>query len=162
MTISKKPVDNALNPAWRDAAIHLITTQTWDDSLAKAQVKQILDDMTYSKLNALRELDPGSGAYLNEVCRHNVSLMFACWINFAKDSRQIPSSPVGNGPSLGQTTPDSDRSRINMIRMARSGVLSASAARTGRNKRMERSAACINHSELSHRNPAEIWWCDEW
>ncbi|KAH9204370.1 hypothetical protein DL95DRAFT_496590 [Leptodontidium sp. 2 PMI_412] len=66
MTISKKPVDNALNPAWRDAAIHLITTKTWDDSLAKAQVKQILDDMTYSKLNALRELDPGSGAYLNE------------------------------------------------------------------------------------------------
>ncbi|KIN03275.1 hypothetical protein OIDMADRAFT_40859 [Oidiodendron maius Zn] len=66
MTISKKPVDNALNLAWRDAAIHLITTQTWDDSLAKAQVKQILDGMTYSKLNALRELEPGSGAYLNE------------------------------------------------------------------------------------------------
>jgi hypothetical protein len=78
MTISKKPVDNALNPTWRDAAIHLITTQTWDDSLAEDQVKQISDGMTYSKLNALRELDPGSGAYLNEVCSYNMSLTFGC------------------------------------------------------------------------------------
>ncbi|PVH70613.1 FAD-binding domain-containing protein [Cadophora sp. DSE1049] len=66
MSISHKLADNALNPAWRDTGIHLITTQTWDDSLPDAQVKQIIDDMTYSKLNALRELDPGSGAYLNE------------------------------------------------------------------------------------------------
>ncbi|KAF2964044.1 hypothetical protein GQX73_g9539 [Xylaria multiplex] len=66
MTISSTPVDNALNPAWRDAAVHLIVEQHWDDSTPTSRVNAMVDDMTYNKLNALRELDPGTGAYLNE------------------------------------------------------------------------------------------------
>ncbi|KAI0433349.1 hypothetical protein F5Y09DRAFT_329057 [Xylaria sp. FL1042] len=66
MTVSSTPVDNALNPAWRDTAIHLIVEQEWDDSTPDSQVNAMVDDMTYNKLNTLRELDPGSGAYLNE------------------------------------------------------------------------------------------------
>ncbi|KAH8600163.1 hypothetical protein B0O99DRAFT_649509 [Bisporella sp. PMI_857] len=67
MTLSKTPVDNALNPAWRDGVVHFITSQAWDHSLPKDQVSQIVNDVTYNKLNALRGLDPDSGAYLNEV-----------------------------------------------------------------------------------------------
>ncbi|KAK8141721.1 hypothetical protein G3M48_009999 [Beauveria asiatica] len=67
MTISKTAVDNALNPAWRDTAVHLITSRSWGQSLPRRQALQIVNDMTYSKLNALKELDPGSGAYLNEL-----------------------------------------------------------------------------------------------
>jgi hypothetical protein len=67
MTISHDPVDNALNPAWRDTVVHLITSHSWKDSLSKPQVKQVVDDMTFSKLNLLRQLAPESGAYLNEV-----------------------------------------------------------------------------------------------
>ncbi|KAI0914789.1 hypothetical protein F4823DRAFT_621468 [Ustulina deusta] len=66
MTVSSTPVDNALNPAWRDTAIHLIIGQEWDDSTPVSQVNAMVDDMTYNKLNTLRELDPSSGAYLNE------------------------------------------------------------------------------------------------
>ncbi|OBR05809.1 FAD binding domain protein [Colletotrichum higginsianum IMI 349063] len=66
MTIGHEPVDNALNPAWRDSVVHLITQQSWDGSLPAANVSRIVNDMTYNKLNALRRLDPGSGTYLNE------------------------------------------------------------------------------------------------
>lgn len=67
MTVSETPVDNALNPAWRDTAIHLIIGQEWDDSTPASQVNEMVDDMTYNKLNILRKLEPSSGAYLNEV-----------------------------------------------------------------------------------------------
>lgn len=67
MTLSKTPVNNALNPAWRDSVVHFITSQSWDHSLPEPRVSQFINDMTYNKLNALRELDPDSGAYLNEV-----------------------------------------------------------------------------------------------
>ncbi|KAJ8133560.1 hypothetical protein O1611_g50 [Lasiodiplodia mahajangana] len=66
MTVSREPVDSALNPAWRDTAVHLIVEQNWDDSIATSQVNAVIDDMTYNKLNILRQLDPSSGAYLNE------------------------------------------------------------------------------------------------
>ncbi|KAL7626496.1 hypothetical protein AAE478_003268 [Parahypoxylon ruwenzoriense] len=66
MTIGRKSVDNALNPAWRDTAVHLISSRSWDDSLNASTANEIVDDMTYNKLNALRKLDPDSGAYFNE------------------------------------------------------------------------------------------------
>lgn len=69
MTLSRTLVDNALNPAWRDGVVHFITSQSWDHSLPKNKVSQIVNDVTYNKLNSLRVLDPDSGAYFNEVCR---------------------------------------------------------------------------------------------
>ncbi|KAL4906390.1 hypothetical protein BDW74DRAFT_190120 [Aspergillus multicolor] len=66
MTLSSKPVANALPPAWRSATVHLITSRQMDDSYTPAQKAAMVADMTYSKLNALRELEPASGAYLNE------------------------------------------------------------------------------------------------
>lgn len=67
LTISHEPVGNALNPAWRRAAVHLITSTSWPDSLPQENVTQIVNDVTYNKLDELRMLDPNSGAYLNEV-----------------------------------------------------------------------------------------------
>ncbi|KAI1450613.1 FAD-binding domain-containing protein [Annulohypoxylon stygium] len=66
MTISHDPVNNSLNPAWRDTTVHLITSQSWDDSLPAGDVMKIVNEMTYGKLNALRRLAPESGVYLNE------------------------------------------------------------------------------------------------
>lgn len=68
MTIGHDPVDNALNPAWRKSVVHLITSTSWPDSLPQANVSQIVNDVTYNKLNALRGLEPNTGTYLNEVC----------------------------------------------------------------------------------------------
>lgn len=67
MTIGHEPVDNALNPAWRETVVHLITSTAWSDSLPQKNVSQIVNDVTYNKLNALRGLDTDAGAYLNEV-----------------------------------------------------------------------------------------------
>lgn len=67
MTISQVPVDNALNPAWRDSVVHLITSQSWKDSTPNTTVSTLVNEMTYNKLNALRELSPETGTYLNEV-----------------------------------------------------------------------------------------------
>ncbi|KAF4853961.1 FAD-linked oxidoreductase patO [Colletotrichum siamense] len=66
MTISQVPVDNALNPAWRDSVVHLITSQSWTDSTPNTTVSTLVNQMTYNKLNALRELNPETGIYLNE------------------------------------------------------------------------------------------------
>ncbi|KAH8742475.1 hypothetical protein F5883DRAFT_596362 [Diaporthe sp. PMI_573] len=70
LTISHEPVGNALNPAWRRAAVHLITSTSWPDSLPQENVTQIVNDVTYNKLDELRMLDPNSGAYLNEANRY--------------------------------------------------------------------------------------------
>ncbi|KAB8260903.1 hypothetical protein BDV32DRAFT_149063 [Aspergillus pseudonomiae] len=66
MTGSRTPVDNALNPAWRDAVVHIITSQSWDESLPTAVADQVIHNMTYQKGYALRQLAPDTGAYFNE------------------------------------------------------------------------------------------------
>ncbi|EKG18605.1 FAD linked oxidase [Macrophomina phaseolina MS6] len=66
MIASPKPVNNSLNPAWRDTVVHYIVSNSWDDSLPKDQAKQAQDDITNVRGRALRELAPESGAYWNE------------------------------------------------------------------------------------------------
>ncbi|KAE8331920.1 hypothetical protein BDV39DRAFT_167817 [Aspergillus sergii] len=66
MTGSRMPVDNALNPAWRDSVVHIITSQSWDESLPPAVAGQVVHNMTYQKGYALRQLAPDTGAYFNE------------------------------------------------------------------------------------------------
>lgn len=67
MTISSKPVNNSLNPVWRRASVHLIVSQSYPATLSSVETQKVVSDMTFNKLNLLRELDPSSGAYLNEV-----------------------------------------------------------------------------------------------
>ncbi|KAF3000543.1 hypothetical protein E8E14_000864 [Neopestalotiopsis sp. 37M] len=66
MTASWTPVDNALNPAWRETVVHLITSLSWDDSYPQEVKTDMANDITYDKLSKLKQLDPDSGAYLNE------------------------------------------------------------------------------------------------
>ncbi|KXH60421.1 hypothetical protein CSAL01_05702 [Colletotrichum salicis] len=61
------PLNNSLNPVWRDAALHLVAAQGWDDSDAPEIIDAAVDRLMYTSLEALRELDPTSGAYLNEL-----------------------------------------------------------------------------------------------
>ncbi|KAK1839679.1 FAD-linked oxidoreductase-like protein 18 [Colletotrichum chrysophilum] len=60
------PVDNALDPAWREAVVHFLVTRGWDDSVAYPQVAYAVDDATERVGGALRSLAPESGAYINE------------------------------------------------------------------------------------------------
>jgi hypothetical protein len=56
-----------LNPAWREALVHLIVVNGWPDGTRQDQVQALYADITHNKTRALWELDPYSGAYFNEV-----------------------------------------------------------------------------------------------
>lgn len=133
MTISHDPVDNALNPAWRKSVVHLITSTSWPDSLPQANVSQIVNDVTYNKLNALRRLEPNTGAYLNEVRCQQFLLLPSCLIISSgplillsfRNHRPTLSNRDGSGrssdPIMGVFAPSK---RITILRGS-SGALSA-------------------------------------
>lgn len=75
MTGSRTPVDNALNTAWRDSVVHIITSQSWDESLPPAVADQVVHNMTYQKGYALRQLARDTGAYFNEVRMQDLCLL---------------------------------------------------------------------------------------
>ncbi|KAJ8133219.1 hypothetical protein O1611_g404 [Lasiodiplodia mahajangana] len=63
---STTPVDNALNPAWREATIHLNVAEVWRDSTPYTQTWVTTDLMTNVRGAALRSLAPDTGVYYNE------------------------------------------------------------------------------------------------
>lgn len=67
MTISHKAVNNSLNPAWRDATVHLISSVQWDDALSALDANRAIEAVTNNTGYALRQLAPDSGVYYNEV-----------------------------------------------------------------------------------------------
>ncbi|KAJ5681032.1 hypothetical protein N7536_012171 [Penicillium majusculum] len=79
MTASDIPVDNALNPAWRDSSVHIITTQTWDDTLPHDLREQAIHDMTFKRGYALRKLAPDTGAYFNEANSYEPNWQWSFW-----------------------------------------------------------------------------------
>lgn len=67
MTISHRPVDSSLNPAWRDAAVHLISGVKWNDLLPVSAAERATAEVTNTTGYAMRQLAPDSGVYYNEV-----------------------------------------------------------------------------------------------
>lgn len=66
MASPSKRFDNALNPAWRNATVHLLVQDSWPASAAekdKTELTQSMSGVAYD----LRQLAPDSGAYINEV-----------------------------------------------------------------------------------------------
>ena len=68
MTGSTQPVNNALNPAWSDSVVRIITSQSCNDSLLEQTADETIREMANGKGYALRQLAPDTGAYYNEVC----------------------------------------------------------------------------------------------
>ncbi|GKZ16856.1 hypothetical protein AbraIFM66951_006348 [Aspergillus brasiliensis] len=66
MTGSSTPVNNALTTAWRDSVVHLIVSQSWNESLPSTLAEQTIYNMTYGRGYALRQLAPDTGCYFNE------------------------------------------------------------------------------------------------
>jgi hypothetical protein len=67
MTISHRRVDSSLNPAWRDAAVHLISGVQWNDLLPVSAAEKAIAEVTNTTGYAMRQLAPDSGVYYNEV-----------------------------------------------------------------------------------------------
>ncbi|CAG7954197.1 hypothetical protein DTO013E5_10154 [Penicillium roqueforti] len=79
MTISHRHVDNALNPAWRDAAVHLISSVSWDDTIPEDEAEKAIASVTNGTGYALRQLAPDSGVYYNETNPREPHWQWAFW-----------------------------------------------------------------------------------
>ncbi|KAL4801864.1 FAD binding domain-containing protein [Aspergillus unguis] len=58
--------DNAVNPAWRKAVMHALSSVNWAEDATVAEIKAARDDFTYNHMQRWRDVTPGSGAYLGE------------------------------------------------------------------------------------------------
>lgn len=56
----------SLNPAWRDAVLHVVTVGNFRDNATLLEQKNAYDRMTYEVAPQLKSLAPDSGAYINE------------------------------------------------------------------------------------------------
>ncbi|CAG8920191.1 unnamed protein product [Penicillium salamii] len=79
MTISHKAVDSALNPAWRDAAVHFISSVQWDDKLPLSDAEKTITTVTNGTGYSLRQLAPDSGVYYNEANTWEPDWQYAFW-----------------------------------------------------------------------------------
>jgi hypothetical protein len=73
-----KHIDNAINPAWRRTALHLLFTARWDPGAsveARAEVARLITE----GVRMLTELEPDMGAYLNEADRNQPDWQKAFW-----------------------------------------------------------------------------------
>lgn len=58
---------SGVNPAWRRAYVHNIVVRGWAPGTSLAAQSAIREDVTFTKVKALKNLAPHTGAYMNEV-----------------------------------------------------------------------------------------------
>jgi FAD/FMN-containing dehydrogenase len=71
--------DNAVNPAWRNAVYHIITGIRVAPTSAAADVLAARAAFTNGTMQRLRDVTPGSGAYLNEADRLEPNWQQSFW-----------------------------------------------------------------------------------
>lgn len=75
-----KHIDSGLNPAWREAAIHVLFTTRWNVNTTFTQQAEIAADITHNKVGILRSLEPDTmGAYVNEADANEVDFQQSFW-----------------------------------------------------------------------------------
>lgn len=60
------PNVSSVLPAWRNTLTHLVVVEGWLDGMPQAIIDAVFHDITHDKVEALRQLSPDTGAYLNE------------------------------------------------------------------------------------------------
>ncbi|KAJ3045466.1 hypothetical protein HK097_001186 [Rhizophlyctis rosea] len=73
--------DTSVNPAWRKANLHAITTAQWTLNNTKAEVEKIRHDLTHVEMKKWRDVSPGSGAYLGESDINEIDFQYSFWGN---------------------------------------------------------------------------------
>jgi len=59
---------SGVNPAWRKTYVHNIVARGWAPGSSDATIESVYDDVTYTKVQAMKDLAPDTGSYMNEVC----------------------------------------------------------------------------------------------
>ena len=68
---SKDP-NSGVNPAWRETYVHNIVARGWATGSSNATIQSAYDDITNTKVQALKTLAPNTGSYMNEVGGINI------------------------------------------------------------------------------------------
>ncbi|KAF9953094.1 hypothetical protein BGZ72_005703 [Mortierella alpina] len=58
-------IETSVHPAWRDALMNVMFVSNWENDLSKSEQQVVARKLT-STIQILRDITPGSGAYLNE------------------------------------------------------------------------------------------------
>ncbi|PLB47470.1 FAD binding domain-containing protein [Aspergillus steynii IBT 23096] len=58
--------DNAVNPAWRKAVMHALSSVNWSDDSPVSEIKEARHNFTYGHMQRWRDVSPGAGSYLGE------------------------------------------------------------------------------------------------
>lgn len=59
---------SGVNPAWRQTYVHNIVARGWAPGSSEEVVQGVRDDITNTKVQAMKDLAPETGSYMNEVC----------------------------------------------------------------------------------------------
>ncbi|KAJ3038055.1 hypothetical protein HDV00_001015 [Rhizophlyctis rosea] len=73
--------ETSVNPAWRRANLHAITTAQWAANATKAEIEAIRYELTHVQMKKWRDLSPGSGAYLGESDINEIDFQHSFWGN---------------------------------------------------------------------------------
>ena len=60
---------SGVNPAWRQTYVHNIVARGWAPGSSNATIQAVYDDVTYNKTQAMKNLAPDTGCYMNEADR---------------------------------------------------------------------------------------------
>ncbi len=60
---------SGVNPAWRQTYVHNIVARGWAPGSSNATIQAVYEDITYNKTQAMKELAPDTGCYMNEADR---------------------------------------------------------------------------------------------
>ena len=63
--------NSGVNPAWRKTYVHNIIARGWASGSSTATIQAIHDDITRNKTQALKNLAPSTGCYMNEADRYD-------------------------------------------------------------------------------------------
>ena len=61
----RSDIYSGVNPAWRDAYVHNVVARGWADGTDAATIAGIRNDITNNKVQAMKDLAPNTGCYMN-------------------------------------------------------------------------------------------------
>jgi hypothetical protein len=128
---------SGVNPAWRRAYVHNIVARGWAPGTSEAAQEVIRDDVTFTKVKAMKDLAPDTGAYMNEVTANQHAFRnFSSEDNAANDPSFFNCRPPStiqttSKISTARTSPSFRPSSANMTRRKSFIAPHASAAMSG-------------------------------
>ena len=60
---------SGVNPAWRQTYVHNIVARGWAPGSSNATIDAVYNDITHNKIQAMKDLAPNTGSYMNEADR---------------------------------------------------------------------------------------------